>query len=403
MLTKHFVLAAVLTLNQQIESYIKPFLDMNTFSGVIYAARGDKPVFAKAYGMANYEHGVPNTLDTRFAIASITKPFTAIILRRLEAEKKFAMDDKLAKWVPDFPNANEITVDQLMNHRSGIRDPQKLRGIIRRSFTSADTVAKLKTEPQASKDYSYTTANYAILGHIIERVTGKSYADVVKQYVYDPAKMSNSGELTTATVVPRLANGYMPNPFGPGVAVCGPEDTSWKIAGGSSYSTAADLHRFARTYLRTRTEKVSLSGSFPGASANLLYFPAEEVTVVVLSNNYAGIPSTITEAVAGMLFGKTYEPPVVKVAADPYTAPPHAAGEYGIVDRPWTFSFRFRDGKPYMAWTEIRQGALLRVSEDTWFEPFDWAFLKLKFDDTGKFVDGTFQFPNSDPLKVIRK
>jgi CubicO group peptidase (beta-lactamase class C family) len=415
--TKKFVLAFLLassvqaaTLEQQIDAYTKPFRDMNAFSGVIYAARGDKAVFAKAYGMANYEHNVPNTVDTRFAIASITKPFTGIILRRLEEEGKLSKADKLAKWVPDFPNANEITIDQLATHKSGIRDPQKLRGIIRRSFTSAEVVEKLKTEPQESKDYSYTTANYAILGHIIERVTGKSYAEVVKQYVYDPAKMRDSGELATTTVVPRLANGYAPNPFGPGVAVCGPEDTSWKIAGGSSYSTAADLHRFARWNRARPTNStmhekpvVSLSGGFPGASANLLYFPAEEVTVVVLSNNYANIPFVITEAVAGMLFGKKYEPPVVKVAANPYDAPPHAAGVYGIVDRPWTFTLRFREGKPYIAWSEIRQGALLRVSEDTWFEPFDWGLLKLKFDEAGKFVDGSFQFGNQEPLKVVRK
>src|SRR5688500_13172158 len=181
MLIKNFVVTVLLatshsaaTLEQQIETYIKPFRDMQTFSGVIYAARGEKVVFAKAYGMANYEHSVPNTLETRFAIASITKPFTGFILERLVAEKKLSMDDKLAKWVPDFPNASEITVQELRDHRSGIRDPQKLRGIIRRNFSTADVIEKLKTEPLAGKEYSYTTANYAVLAHIIERVAGRT-------------------------------------------------------------------------------------------------------------------------------------------------------------------------------------------------------------------------------------
>jgi hypothetical protein len=416
--TKNFVMTLLLatsvraaTLEQQIDAYTKPYRDMNTFSGVIFAAKADKPLFAKAYGMANYEHNVPNTLDTRFAIASITMAFTRIIMDRLVAENRIAREDKLAKWVPDFPSANEITVDHLINHRSGIRDPQKLRGIVRRSFTSGDTVDKLKSEPLGSKPgevYSYTTANYAVLAYIIEQVTGQSYADVVRHYVYQPAKMKDTGELATTAVVPKLANGYMPNPFGPGVAVCGPEDTSWKLAGGSSYSTAADLHRFARMFPRANSKMhekdvMSLSGSFPGANANLLYFPAEEVTVVVLSNNYAGMAAVITEAVAGMIFGKTIETPTVTVAKDPYSAPQHAAGFYSVNDRPWFFWLRFRDGKPYIAWSEMRIGALLRVSEDTWFEPFDWGMLKLQFDAEGKFVDGSFQFPNQPPLKIVRR
>ncbi|HSP13554.1 MAG TPA: serine hydrolase domain-containing protein [Thermoanaerobaculia bacterium] len=82
-----------------------------------------------------------------------------------------------------------LTVRHLMNHRSGLRDPAKLRGIIRQNFTPAEVMEALESEPIASKPgevYAYTTANYAILGLVIERVTGKTYAQVVKQSVYDP-------------------------------------------------------------------------------------------------------------------------------------------------------------------------------------------------------------------------
>src|SRR5262249_58675691 len=139
------------------------------------------------------------------------------------------------KWVPDFPSADTITVRHLMTHMSGVRDPEKLRRLIRMNMSSAEVVNALKTEPLGSKPgevYSYTTANYAILGHIIERVTGKTYAEVVKQYVYDRAGMRDSGELTTTTVVPRLAGGYVADPFGRGMSVCGPGDRSWEVGGG---------------------------------------------------------------------------------------------------------------------------------------------------------------------------
>jgi CubicO group peptidase (beta-lactamase class C family) len=430
MKTKVLVLAALVAqslaaapLPQRVDAYLKPFLGYHTFSGVVLAAKGDRVLIEKAYGMANAEFGVPNTPQTRFAIASITKRFTGIILQRLFDDKKLAPEDHLSKWVPDFPSADQITVTHLMNHRSGLRDPAKLRLIVRRNYSSAQVVEMLKTEPIVSKPgevYSYTTANYAILAHIIERVTGKSYAEVVKQYVYDPAKMTDSGELTTTTVVPRLASAYMPDPFGDGVSVCGPEDTSWKVGGGSSYSTARDLLRFSRalydgtllpkkiamelfaTSTAAGKKALSSSGSFPGASANVLYFPDEDVTVVVLSNNYASVPSTITEAVAGMVFGETVETPSVKLAANPNEVDPRIIGNYSIPGRGWTFNISLRGGKPVLAWTDIRMSAILRVSGDTWFEPLDWATLQLKFDDAGKYVEGTFTLPGLGAQKVER-
>jgi len=429
--TKVFVLLALAattvnaeTLATRVDALLKPYLDYRVFNGVILAARGDTVVFEKAYGMANYEFNVPNTIETRFAIASVTKRFTSVILLKLFAEKKLGADDPLSKWVLDFPSADAITVRHLMTHMSGVRDPDKLRRLIRMNMTSAEVVGALRTEPLGSKPgevYSYTTANYAILGHIIERVTGKTYAEIVKQYVYDPAGMRDSGELTTTTVVPRLANGYVADPYGRGLSVCGMEDTSWKVGGGSSYSTVHDLHRFVRALyngtLLPRENAIaswplstilgkratSLSGAFPGAGANVLYFPDDDVTVVVLSNNYATVSGSITQAIAAMLFDQPYTIPTVKIAADPYRTDPKIVGRYRVEGRPWTFSVTIRDGRPIAAWSAVRQSAMLRVSDDTWFEPLDWATLTLKFDDAGKFVGGSFAFPGIEPARVIRE
>ena len=409
----------------RIDAIVKPFVERNAFSGVVLAAKGDRVLVQKAYGMANYEFGVPNTAGTRFAIASVTKRFTAVILRRLFDEKKLAPDDPLSKWVPDFPSASSITIDQLMRHRSGVRDPEKLRGIIRMNFTTAEVVDALKTEPLGSKPgevYSYTTANYAILAHIIERVTGQSYAAVVQQYVYGPAKMKDSGELTTTTVVPRLATGYMPDPFGRGIAVCGPEDMSWKAGGGSSYSTAADLHRFVRALYGGKLLPIdevgpswqtlkmfdkpvmNLSGAFPGAGANVLYFPDDEVTVVVLTNNYATTAGTVAQSIAAMMLDQPYTLPSVKLAADPYRPPdPRLEGHYRVEGHPWTFTLSTRDGRALVTWARIRQSALLRMSDDTWFEPFDWATLQLKLDTDGKLAEGWFNYPGMEPAKVVRE
>ena len=152
-----------------------------------------------------------------------------------------------------LPSGQKITIAHLLNHHSGVQDSEKWRGIFRRNFTTADVVDAIKSEPldgTPGEKYSYTTWNYGVLAYIIERVTGDSYANVVKKYVYDPAGMRDSGELSTTTVVPRLANGYMPDPFTNALSVSGPEDTSWKTGGGASYSTTRDLMRFVRARIR---------------------------------------------------------------------------------------------------------------------------------------------------------
>ncbi len=234
---------------KDLDAYIQPYLQWNTFSGVILLAKGEEVLLQKAYGMANYEFNVRNTVDTRFRIASITKRFTHLIITKLAQEKKLSPDDPISKWLPDFPSADKITVSHLVSHRSGIRDPERLRRLIPMSMTPDEAIAVIKEQPLESvpgEKYFYTTANYTLLAAILERVTGKNYADVVRETIYTPAGMTDSGELSTAVVVPRLASGYMPNPFGSGVIVCGPEDPSWKTGGGSSYSTARDLHRFFR-------------------------------------------------------------------------------------------------------------------------------------------------------------
>jgi CubicO group peptidase (beta-lactamase class C family) len=407
-----------------IDAYVAPYVRHHAFSGVVLVAHGDDVLATKGYGMANYEFGVPAAPGTRFAIASITKMFTTAILTRLYEEKKLSPDDKLAKWVPDFPSAGTITIGQLAAHRSGIRDPEKLRRTIRTNMTTADTVAVLKGEPLGSvpgETYSYTTANYAVLAHVIERVTGEEFARVIQQYVYAPAKMRDSGELSTTSLVPRLATGYMPDPYGDGVAVCGPEDTSWKTGGGSSYSTASDLHRFAHAFYGGRLFAANprevwpvakvfdrtigrASGAFPGANAALLHFLEEDVTVVVLSNNYAPIVPTIAQDVAAMYFGEPYEIRSVQLQPNPPAADPRIAGVYSLETRPNPFTIAIRDGRPFMSWNSARQSALIPLGANRWFIPLDWGTLTLERNADGGYEQGTMTAAWSDTaLKVTRR
>jgi CubicO group peptidase (beta-lactamase class C family) len=406
-------------LARKIDAVVAPYAEHDLFAGVVLLARGDRILAERAYGLANTEFGVPVTPTTRFPIASITKRFTLLVLHRLADEEKLAMADPLAKWVPSFPSAEAITIEQLVTHRSGVRDPDDLRGTIRTNFTTAEVVAHLAKQPLASApgaEYSYTTANYAILAHVIERATGESFAAAMERYIYGPAGMRDSGELTTTTVVPRLASSYMPDLFGRGLAVCGPEDTSWKAGGGSSYSTARDLHRFFRALYGGRLSSVPASelfatsplldqpafrssGSFPGANAHALYLPGMEVTVVVLSNNYAPMVGSIAEKVAAIHLGKPYDIPRAPRTIPVGALDSRLPGSYRVEGIRHPFRVEVRDGTPLVTWTPSRQSAFLRVDERTWFLPLDWAVLKFEPDHRR----GVWTAPWADhPLEVTK-
>jgi hypothetical protein len=227
--------------------------------------------------------------------------------------------------------------------------------------------------------------------------------------------MKDSGELATTAVVPRLANGYLANAFGPGMAVCGPEDTSWKTGGGSSYSTVRDLQRFMRAFyggklFQSKPLEVWVhskmfdkniaraSGSFPGANANVTYFIDDEVTISVMSNTYSPIAGSIAGDVAAMYFGKPYRnPESPKLAAAPFDK--RLAGSWLLEGFPDGFKIVERNGRGVVVWNEIRQAALLPIEGGGWFTPLDWGTITFKDD----LSEGTMNTPwAAGPLKVTR-
>ena len=109
--------AAGQTTAQKIDAYIAPFAKAGHFSGQVLVAKDGKTIYEKAFGFANSELGVRNTLDTKIGIASITKSMTSVIVRKLLEEKAIALDNTVSKFIPDFPNGDKITVEMLWRHR----------------------------------------------------------------------------------------------------------------------------------------------------------------------------------------------------------------------------------------------------------------------------------------------
>src|SRR5215471_14369836 len=203
----------------EIEAYVKPLVRFNQFSGVILASYKGKVIYEKAFGTAQAELGVPNRADTVFGIASVTKPMTMTITLRLIEEGKLGRQDKLSKWLPDFPKGNQITIEMLMLHRSGIphRGTSEERGEESLRYSTADMVEKAKHVPldfEPGEREGYSSLGYSVLARVLELASGRSYAQLLQQYVFNPGGMKDSTEFNGEAILPRRAQDYFLEPAG---------------------------------------------------------------------------------------------------------------------------------------------------------------------------------------------
>jgi len=326
-------------LRDRMDAYVRRYADSEFFSGVVRVTKGDRIVYENAFGLADRALGVRNTLQTKFQIASLSKPITATAILLLVQDGKVALDDKLAKFVPDFPNGEKITIEELLTHYSGLGDASaqpEYNEWSRFPQTTAQLVDRAKKVPRQSEPgmkYFYSNSNYHILAFIIEKVSGQSYGDFLGPRIFKPAGMTNTAHRAKdETIVVDLATGYAP------VGASRFEranylDWTSKTGNGSVYSTADDLLRFHRALqngallkpdllkqsygfeTKKRTvgmfwfhrerfghRSVYVNGSSPGFKAHFERFINDDATVVVLSNLYIGAPSIIAEDLGAILF-----------------------------------------------------------------------------------------------------
>jgi CubicO group peptidase (beta-lactamase class C family) len=180
---------------EEIRAYLKRMGDAELFSGVVVIARDGKPVFAQAYGYAEREKKIPNTLDTPFLLASMVKPFTGLAIGQLVEQGKLSYDDPLSKFLPDFPDpesAKKIQIKHLLSHTSGLaREGAPLESSsIDRPTTVKAMVEAFERKPLAFEPgtrWVYSNIGFVLLGRIIEIATGQDYYDYMQKHVFAPA------------------------------------------------------------------------------------------------------------------------------------------------------------------------------------------------------------------------
>jgi CubicO group peptidase (beta-lactamase class C family) len=327
----------------QLDSAVARAAAAGRFSGAYLLGRNGKPVLRRAYGEANREFHAPNRPETLFSLASMSKMFTGVAIARLVQAGKLGWDDPVAKhldgWLaPDL--ATRITVRQLLTHTSGLGDylGDVADGTMIRLFPDVATFKPLCAAAQVSGEpgtsFRYSNLGYVVLGAIIEKVSGRSYFDFVRDEVFAPAGMKKSAWYTTDDVVENRATAYCRadeiGRSGDGwysnVLLHGMRGTP----AGGSYSNVDELLAFANALtthklLNAATTDSLLAprgatpmggesaygflvgrgrggdfsfghaGGFPGVSTSLRVWPESGWTLIVLSNISGGADEVVEQ------------------------------------------------------------------------------------------------------------
>jgi CubicO group peptidase (beta-lactamase class C family) len=326
----------------KLEHYMNAQFAINNFGGTVLITKNDSIVLKKAYGLSDYEWQAKNTVDTKFSLASVSKQFTAVAILQLAENKKLSLEDKLNNYFSNFPNGEKITIKMLLTHNSGLQmDYDEL--YLSKTALDQDTVdSYIKQKPllfEPGTKTAYSNIGYYLLGRIIEKVSGQSYSQYLKENLFDKAKMKNSGISTNDSIVERMAKTYylhnnklIKNPY---------INWNFNIGHDGVYSTVADLYLWNKALFNDTTllseeskrkmftsyneqnfglgvlinpfynqnhQLIAHDGGFFGAMTSFNKFTDDNIFITVLSNNQS--PSyLIAYGLAGICFGKEVELP----------------------------------------------------------------------------------------------
>jgi len=307
----------------QLDARLEALTRSDRFSGAVLVVRGERTLLGRAYGLADREAGLANTIETKFRFASMGKMFTGVAVLQLVQAGKIALDDPLSKFLPDYPDRQiaQVTVEQLLTHAGGTGDIFTPEFYARSGevLDHADYVTMFGTRAAKfvpGSRVEYSNYGYVLLGRIVEVASGEDYFEYVGRHVFAPAGMTSSGFWPEGERIEGRAVGYTRGPDGlRPVSVF----TARGSAAGGGTSTAGDMLRFARALLGhqlldaehtallttgrlpmgpnttyafgfsdfargTPLHRIGHNGGAPGQGGDLLIYPEADVVAVVLSN-----------------------------------------------------------------------------------------------------------------------
>ena len=341
----------------KIASYLQACNEVWHMMGSILIGDKKEKMFCQSYGMANLEHSIPNTAQTKFRIASLTKQITAAAVLTLYQKGSLDLTDYISNYFPNFPSANSITIHHLLNHTSGISNFTELpvyRELIKTGASLDEVISYFKDLPlefSPGSSYSYSNSGYILLTKIIELVSHQSYSQYLKENIFQPLHMFRSGCDKNSAILEHRASGYEISDSGYQNAEF--VDMSIPSGAGGLFSTVEDLYTwhcslntrnlFDQSLLRImfsptqqiasdqetyygygwfldhhlNERRASHSGCIEGFSCKISRYLESDLVIIVLCN-VADMPvNQITDDLAAILLGHEYQTPIKPAVLNP--------------------------------------------------------------------------------------
>ncbi len=409
--------ATALTVADKAAGYMDARLKVSKFSGTVLVAKDGQVLFAKGYGFANIEHEVPNTVKTKFRLASVSKQFVATGIMILEGEGKLEVDDPLKRHLPDCPKAwADLTIHQLLSHTSGV--PENLRvalfkGQWPQPIDLDSILSVVKDRPldfKPGEKFSYSNTGYVLLGLVIEKLSGQGYGEFLRDRIFKPLGMNDTGVDNRKLVLKNRANNYgiSKGEFVQAQYI----DLSQVYAAGSLYSTVEDLLKWDSALYtdkilpqeslekmwtpvednygygwlsvkRNDRKLITHSGGLPGCNTMVEHYPESKVFVTVLCNLEGSPVGRVGRDLAAIALGDPYDVPFERkeIKLDPKQLDA-LVGEYELKPKQ-ILTVTKRDDGLYAQLTGQGRFRLLPESETKFFARVEEATVTFTKDDKG--------------------
>lgn len=405
----------------------------------VLVAKGGNILYEKGFGMADVKNKVPITADTKFRIGSVTKQFTAAAILKLVEGGKISLQDHLSKFIPEFPRGNEVTIDELLTHTSGIHSYTSRGDFINRvtKYIAPDSLlAVIENDPfdfDPGAKYLYNNSAYFIAGYLVSKLSGIPYGEYLQKNFFEPLGMKNTGVYSNGVKLPNEAKGYSKEKGNYVPAL--DWDMSWAGGAGSLYSTVEDLLKWNRALYSGNVismsslakmltpaklangenvspaygyglgmgnyrgvEAVGHSGGLHGFVTQLEYYPKDSLTVVMFSNtndvNWNFSPHTVAEA----FLWKNMQPQDAPIEADIKVDLDEYLGRYDLVQR-MVITVTKEDNKLFAQLSGQAKYQIFPSAKDEFFWKIVPARLKFSRDENGKVNKATL-FQNGQELEA---
>ncbi|MFD1412521.1 serine hydrolase domain-containing protein [Oceanobacillus jeddahense] len=320
---------------ERIDRWIESYEENEYLNGSILIASNGNILINKGFGMANWEHSVPNQPTTKFRIGSLTKAFTSMGIFQLHEEGKLSIDDCIEKYLPDFPRGEKITIYQCLTNTTGIpnytsspdfwsktmRLPMSLNQLI-------DSFKHLELNFEPGTKFEYSSSGYTLLTAILEKVSGMSFAEYIQAKICLPLGMNNTGCDDGIEIVADLASGYS---FWEKPIHAAHADLSFPLGAYGLYSTTEDLYLWDQALKSSKLLSEELMeklftpnfgsyasgwvvseildrkcmhhfGDISGFCSNFFRFVDEQITIIFLSNMNVTPVTHLMQEMAKVIF-----------------------------------------------------------------------------------------------------